>query len=140
MSLPLAPQASPCATHGCAACCYDTEMPLTEEDIARLVALGHDRAAFTRISGDERWPVLQTKDKTADDMPGRPCFFLVDNKCSVYADRPQGCRIYPLVLNEQGRLLRDEDCPHRNEFAMDPSAKRRIQKIAATLRREARAR
>ena len=140
MSLPMAPQSSPCAKHGCAACCYDTEMPLTEEDIARLVKLGHARDAFVRIAPGEGWPILQTKEKTSDAMPGKPCFFLVEDKCSVYADRPQGCRIYPLVMNEQGRMLRDEDCPHRGEFAMDPSAKRRIQKIAATLQREARAR
>jgi Fe-S-cluster containining protein len=100
---------NPCAEHGCAACCYDTEMPVMEEDVTRLVALGHAREAFT-TRGEGGFLQLQTVEP-AEGMPGRPCFFLKENKCSVYADRPTGCRIYPMVLNEAARLLRDEDCP-----------------------------
>lgn len=125
--------ASPCLAHGCAVCCYDTQMPLSEDDIARLEELGHDRASFIAWSV-EGTAQLQTVDAT-EGMPGRPCFFLKANQCSVYADRPQGCRIYPLVLNEHGRLARDEDCPHRAEFALDPAAKRRIQRVVSNLAR-----
>ena len=114
-------------------------MPLSEEDMRRLESLGHERAAFT-VTGPDGWPTLATREPVREGATQRPCFFLHDERCSVYADRPQGCRIYPLVVNEQGRLLRDEDCPHRVEFAMDPAAKRRIQKLIATLQREARAR
>ncbi|HET6404060.1 MAG TPA: YkgJ family cysteine cluster protein [Candidatus Thermoplasmatota archaeon] len=125
---------SPCVTHGCAACCYDTEMPLTEDDIRRLEALGHDRAAFVAWSAEG---TAQLATRAPDDAaaPGRPCFFLKANACSVYADRPQGCRIYPLVLNEHGRLLRDDECPHRGEFALDAGAKRRIQRVLSNLAR-----
>lgn len=129
---------SPCRAHGCALCCYDTEMPVTEDDVARLVALGHDRAAFTTV-GAEGWLHLATVEP-AEGMPGRPCYFLKDGACSVYAARPQGCRIYPIVLNESSRLVRDEDCPHRAEFPVDPAAKRRIQRILSALDREARSR
>lgn len=122
---------SPCARHGCAACCYDTEMPLTEEDISRLEALGHARAAFVAWSNDGT-AQLNTVDP-AEGATERPCFFLRDNKCGVYADRPAGCRIYPLVMNERSRVVRDEDCPHRAEFPLDPSAKRRIQRVVSNL-------
>lgn len=114
---------SPCLAHGCALCCYETEMPVTGEDVARLEALGHARADFT-IRGPDGLIVLRTRDEER-----RPCFFLRDDRCSVYADRPAGCRIYPFVLNASRKLTRDEDCPHRREFPMDPSMKRRIERV-----------
>lgn len=137
MSLPVRSR-SPCDAHGCAACCYDTEMPLTEEDAARLAALGHERAAFSRV-GEDGILYLRTVD-AAEGMPGKPCYFLKEGRCSAYAERPQGCRVYPFVMTEDGKLVRDEDCPFRREFPADPSAKRRIERIHATLLREARGR
>ena len=149
MSIPVS-AVSPCAAHGCAACCYDTEMPLTEEDAQRLEKLGHERARFSRIDPGDNVLYLQTVPR-AEGMtdagrsdadikagkPGRPCYFLKDNRCSVYADRPAGCRIYPFVMTPEGRLMRDADCPHAREFPADPAAGRRIQRIAATLSTEA---
>jgi len=116
-----------CEAHGCALCCHDTEMPVTEDDIKRLEALGHDRAAFTLV-GPQGFRQLANVD-------GK-CFFLKDERCSVYSDRPQGCRIYPFVLTEKGTLTRDEDCPWRREFPHDGSAKRRIERIYVRLRAE----
>lgn len=124
---------SPCEAHGCALCCYDTEMPLTEDDIARLVALGHDRAAFVTYS--EEGTAQLNAVPPAEAGGARPCFFLQAGKCGVYADRPAGCRIYPLVLNEKMRLVRDDECPHRAEFPLDPTAKRRIQRVLSNLAR-----
>ncbi len=127
---------SPCDAHGCALCCYDTEMPLTEEDATCLAALGHDREAFSRRGTDDGVLYLRTVEPV-EGMPGRPCYFLKENRCAAYADRPAGCRIYPFVLTEDQRVVRDEDCPHAHEFPRDPAHKRRIQRIAATLGREA---
>lgn len=124
---------NPCFEHGCAACCYDTEMPLTGDDIKRLEAKGHDRAAFVTWSEDGAAQL-----NTVAPLEGqteRPCFFLKENKCSVYGDRPAGCRIYPFVLNERAKVMRDEDCPHRNEFPSDPTAKRRILRVISNLAR-----
>lgn len=108
-------------------------MPLTVEDVARLEGMGHERAAFVAWSAEGSAQLATVE--PAEGMPGRPCFFLRDERCSVYADRPAGCRIYPLVLNERARLVRDDECPHRGEFALDPSAKRRIQRILSDLAR-----
>lgn len=127
MSLPVLNDV--CGKHGCAACCHDTEMPITEEDAARLAALGHDRAVFSRVDPADKGLYLA-------NVAGA-CHFLKDERCSVYADRPVGCRIYPWVMTEDGKLVRDEDCPHRAEFPVVPGTLRRIQKIAAVLSREA---
>lgn len=123
---------NPCQAHGCSACCHDTEMPLTDDDARRLEALGHDRSDFSFRNADG---FLQLRTRDAEGP--RPCFFLADGQCSVYADRPAGCRIYPLVLDDQRRLVRDEDCPHRAEFLLDPAAKRRIERIYVQLRKSA---
>lgn len=104
-------------------------MPLTDDDIDRLLALGHKRDDFVTYSDDE------TAQLKVREEQGKPCFFLRDNRCSVYGSRPTGCRIYPLVLNERAKVVRDEDCPHRAEFPIDPSAKRRIQRVVSNLAR-----
>ena len=96
-------------------------MPLTPGDVSRLQAAGHDVDAFS--FDDEGVRRLRTRDEEAPD--GRPCFFLgSDGACSVYEVRPEGCRIYPFVVDEDARLTRDEDCPYRAEFAAPPHARR----------------
>lgn len=112
-------------------------MPLTEEDAARLEALGYERAAFSRV-GEDGMLYLRTVEPQSQDMPGRPCFFLKEGRCGVYADRPAGCRIYPFVMRvEDGRVVRDEDCPYRQEFRRDPAVERRLRRVVASLEREA---
>lgn len=106
-------------------------MPLTEDDITRLEALGHPREAFVAWSA-EGTAQLRTVDAREGEA-ARPCSFLREGRCSVYAERPTGCRIYPLVLTERGRVVRDEDCPHRSEFPLDPAAGRRIQRVLSRL-------
>jgi hypothetical protein len=103
-------------------------MPLTEEDAARLDALGHARAAFSLVAADG---TLQLR-----NVDGA-CYFLKEGQCSVYADRPAGCRVYPFVLTPGGSLTRDPDCPWRHEFAAQPDARRRLLRIVAVVQREA---
>ena len=108
-------------------------MPLTEDDITRLEAAGHAREAFVTWSAEGTAQLETVEPREGETV--RPCHFLREGRCGVYADRPAGCRIYPLVLNERSRLVRDEDCPHRGEFPMDPTAKRRIQRVISNLSR-----
>jgi hypothetical protein len=121
-------------------------MPLTEEDATRLEKLGHaagaaedpdgrarplwTRAAFSRIADDG------TGELRLQNVSGA-FFFLKNDRCSVYADRPAGCRTYPFVLTPQGKLVRDEDCPWRREFAQPPGVQRRLIQITGTVAREA---
>jgi uncharacterized protein len=124
-----------CASHGCAECCYDTEMPLTEEDAARLAALGHARDAFSRV-GEDGVLYLQTVEPARADGK-KPCFFLKEDRCSVYADRPAGCRVYPFILTLEGRVVRDDDCPWRREFKMETGVQRKLFRIATVVNTEA---
>ncbi|MBS7246685.1 MAG: YkgJ family cysteine cluster protein [Candidatus Jordarchaeales archaeon] len=88
----------------CAKCCRDTEMLLSKKDIERLESRGFRREEF------------------AVNLPGGlyrlrnvngACYFLKDGLCSVYNDRPEGCRYYPIVLSEDGRkCIRDDFCPN----------------------------
>jgi Fe-S-cluster containining protein len=33
-----------------------------------------------------------------------------DRRCSVYADRPSGCRVYPVILDEEKGIVFDDIC------------------------------
>ena len=45
------------------------------------------------------------------------CIFLVDGRCSVHDDRPEGCRLYPLILDlTVDRVDLDAFCPWAKEF------------------------
>lgn len=124
---------NPCLEHGCAACCYDTEMLLAEEDIRRLEATGRRREEF--VERDEQG-YAGLRNVTREDGR-RHCVFLVDDRCSVYADRPQGCRSYPLTLSADAlRVVRDVDCPWRAEFPMDPAAGRRLRALLQVIVKE----
>lgn len=118
---------NPCMDHGCSKCCEDTQMPLTNEDTARLAALGHDIAAFSRI--DEH------NERLLANVNG-VCFFLKGGKCSVYNSRPAGCRIYPFVLGPGDAPERDVDCPWREEFVERPGTSTNLLRIVRTVQRE----
>lgn len=59
-----------------------------------------------------------------NDESTRACVFLLtasadvnaEGMCSVYEVRPQGCRTYPNVLNQNDKVILDEGCPHRAQF------------------------
>jgi Fe-S-cluster containining protein len=100
------PRSNPCFDHDCHICCLNTRMTLTEADRARLEAVGH-RDFFIVNEGDD----LQLLNVDSH------CVFLADGRCSVYDDRPEGCRIYPLILDlSVDRVLRDAFCPWAEEF------------------------
>lgn len=97
---------NPCRDHDCHACCRNTRMTLTEADIARLEGAG--RSGFSFLN-DDGVPQLRNVD-------GR-CIFLADGRCSVYRHRPEGCRLYPLILDlDLDEVVRDDFCPFADEF------------------------
>ncbi len=87
-------------------------MPLTREDIQRLAAIGHYPDAFS-VLGDDGFTFLA-------NVEGR-CYFLgPDGLCIEYADRPEGCRLYPLVLDEEMSTFEvDGLCPYASH--VEPS-------------------
>jgi Fe-S-cluster containining protein len=45
------------------------------------------------------------------------CVFLGDKGCIIYSFRPEGCRLYPLIYNENnGKVLIHDLCPYGHEF------------------------
>ncbi len=116
---------------GCGNCCKDPLLPLTDEDIQRIVAR----------TGDKVSDIAQIVDKTAIDMGDEPeafvnlrqgrrvlvlrhargrCIYLGDDdRCTIYEDRPLGCRVYPLdpEFNNKKKLrrltlIKATECPH----------------------------
>lgn len=117
---------SPCLELDCRRCCHDTAMTLTEADVARLRNRGHRDFWRCNDSGD-----LQLVNR------GGCCVFLTDAGCAVYDDRPEGCRLYPLVLDlVSGRVERDDTCPAADRFGFGSDAAERLRLSVRTEARE----
>jgi Fe-S-cluster containining protein len=81
-------------------------MTLTEIDVRRLEASGHRDFFFVNDDHD-----LQLVNVNGH------CIFLVQGRCSVYDYRPDGCRVYPLILDlSVDRVILDSECPWASEF------------------------
>jgi Fe-S-cluster containining protein len=103
----MAERQNPCLDHDCHICCHDTRMTLTEADVARLRTAGHRDFFF--INDD--------LDFQLENIDGH-CIFLGDGRCSVHADRPEGCRLYPMILDlSVDRVVLDSVCPWASEFS-----------------------
>jgi len=100
-------------------------MPLTEEDARRLEARGFARAKFART--DDGWLRLRNE-------KGQ-CVFLGPGGCTVYAERPEGCRLYPLVwdADAQRAVLDAETCPFTREFSVTPAQHAAVRSLVQRL-------
>lgn len=91
----------------CYECCLDTEMPLTEKDITRISELGFNIEEF--LEEKDGFMVLRNIDNK--------CFFLKNGRCTIYENRPEGCRYYPLIYDlETDEFVIDELCTHYQDF------------------------
>jgi Fe-S-cluster containining protein len=74
----------------CSRCCFDKVIPLGPYEVARLA---HNRAMstadFLRTYTTRNGTALLSRENGA-------CVFLDEHGCSVHADRPLACRLYPL--------------------------------------------
>jgi len=96
----------------CIQCCLETEMPLLNEDIERIKGLGFDYDYF--IVNIDDWLQLRNCD-------GR-CVFNDGKQCSIYENRPEGCKLYPIIYDEDKNCVTlDEDCLHGDEFKISES-------------------
>jgi Fe-S-cluster containining protein len=120
-------QANPCCDNDCHLCCINTRMTLTEADVALLEAAGRRRFSFLN---EDRVPQLR-------NVSGH-CVFLVEGRCSVYEQRPEGCRLYPLILDlDLDRVVRDDFCPFADEFEFIGDDEERLRRSVADEEREA---
>lgn len=105
---------------GCGNCCKDPLLPLTDTDLARIVA----------HTGDSPSEIVRWVDRSGIDMDDEPeafvrlrqgkrvmvlahnrrgCRYLgADNRCTIYTHRPIGCRVFPFdpSFGRDGKLRR----------------------------------
>jgi uncharacterized protein len=94
----------------CGVCCTETEMLLSEKDITRLVKKGFSKKYFAKY---DRQGYAQLKNRDGY------CVFYNPQKrqCNVYSDRPSGCRVYPVILDEEKGIVLDDICDSRNTIS-----------------------
>ena len=116
---------------GCGNCCKEPLLPLTDEDLARLVNhtgsdpmdlvrfitkdeidMDHEPEGFASLRQGKRVMVLK-------HVQGRCIYLGPDNRCGVYTERPLGCRVFPLdpTFSRSGKLVRLQliqatECPY----------------------------
>ncbi len=94
----------------CYQCCLDTEMTLSEEDITRIEKLGYEIYEF--LEEKDGFMTLRNIDNH--------CIFLKNTRCSIYENRPQGCRFYPLIYDfEIEDFVLDNLCDHQEDFDLE---------------------
>lgn len=91
----------------CSVCCTETEMLLSQKDIIRLEKRGFDKNFFAKY---DKQGYVQLKNRKGY------CVFYDPNKhrCNVYLHRPSGCRVYPVILDEEKGIVLDDICCSRN--------------------------
>jgi Fe-S-cluster containining protein len=124
---------------GCGNCCKDPLLPLTDQDVVRI----------TERTGDEAREFVRWVDRNGIDMDDEPeafvrlrqgkrvmimrqgaggCHYLgKDDRCTIYASRPLGCRIFPFdpSYKKDGKLRRLKliqatDCQYELDGKNDP--------------------
>lgn len=85
-------------------------MLLSQKDIRRLEKRGFSKNYFVKF---DRQGYAQLKNREGY------CVFYDRKKCqcSVYAVRPSGCRVYPVILDEENGIVLDNICDSRNTIS-----------------------
>jgi Fe-S-cluster containining protein len=119
----------------CGVCCKETEMLLSAEDIERLERKGYDKDFFVRFDS-EGYATLR-------NYRGYCVFYDTEkSRCKVRALRPLGCRIYPVIYDEDKGIIVDSICPSQDLVTEKQKAKRgkKVLKLLATIDAEAKKR
>ena len=116
----------PCTSHSCMQCCLETSMPLSLSDIARIVKLGYKLTDFVTTMTDGTQQLR--------NVSGH-CVFLSEVGCTIYPQRPEGCRVYPLIWDADcSRAVRDHLCPYGGEFEVQKRNIRTLKKLLERLK------
>ena len=99
-------------------------MLLSEKDISRLEKQGFNRGSFVRYDRDG-YAFLRNRQ-------GHCVFYDSEQRCcSVYAMRPSGCRVYPVIIDEENGVIVDSICC--SQETIDESEKKRRGKTVIKL-------
>ncbi len=116
----------------CGVCCTETEMLLSKKDIQRLENKGYRVGEFTRFN-KQGYAALKNRD-------GYCIFYdLTKRRCSVYLDRPSGCRVYPVIVDLDSGIFLDTICESRNTITEQEKAAKgkRVVKLLEVIDAEA---
>jgi len=92
-------------------------MLLSAKDIERLERKGYDRAFFVRFDS-EGYATLR-------NYRGYCVFYDAETRrCKFRAHRPLGCRIYPVIYDEDKGITVDSICPSHSSVTEKQKAKR----------------
>ena len=107
-------------------------MLLLEADVQRIVSLGFKEISFTVES--DGFKMLR------NNSSGR-CVFHDGKQCTIYSNRPAGCKLYPIIFDEDlDHPVKDGLCPYRDEFDLSLEAKRELSGVYPKLIEERRRR
>jgi Fe-S-cluster containining protein len=82
-------------------------MLLSKKDIKRLEKTGFRQSEFAKFD-KQGYVQLKNRDGYCVFYDRKKC------QCSVYADRPSGCRVYPVIVDEEKGIVFDAICESRN--------------------------
>jgi Fe-S-cluster containining protein len=113
-----------CLEYRCVKCCLNTEMLLSSSDIRQIRSLGFSENFFI---------VKRNGKRQLKNSAGR-CIFHNGRRCTIYDDRPEGCRLYPIIFREDtGEAVLDSYCPHHAKFQVTPSISSEVIKLVRRL-------
>ncbi len=85
-------------------------MLLSKKDIKRLKDRGYEESKFVQYDR-QGYATLKNRD-------GYCIFYDQKNRqCNVYMDRPSGCRVYPVILDEEKGIVLDTICESRSTIS-----------------------
>ena len=101
----------------CGSCCQETDMMLSVADITRLERLGYEKDTFVRFDKD-RYALLRNRQ-------GYCVFYNTqEHRCEVYSSRPSGCRVYPVILDEEKGIVVDSICRAKETISKSEKSRR----------------
>ena len=97
-------------------------MLLLEDDVQRIVSLGFEEGSFAVES--DGFKMLR------NSSSGGRCVFHDGKQCSIYSNRPAGCRLYPIIFDEDlNHPVKDRLCLYADDFDLSLKAKRELSDI-----------
>ena len=99
-------------------------MLLSDRDIKKIEQIGYNRHYFTKSK--KGWLKLKNKD-------GK-CVFHNGKICLIYENRPEGCKLYPLIFNkESNSAVIDEECPYGDNFRFNKKSVNQLFKLVTRI-------
>ena len=102
-------------------------MPISYNDIEQIKKLGFKTDFF--VIKDDGW--LQLKNKKGQ------CVFHNGTTCSIYENRPEGCKLYPVIYDKDKKsAVFDKDCPYTKNFQINKSIIKQLNILVSILEYE----